>query len=42
MRNTPAAIFAIGALLVTGTLAWILRSLIHIGRAAARFPKETP
>lgn len=42
MIDWPVAIFAVGALIVTGTAAWVLRALIAIGRAAARFPKEQP
>lgn len=33
MRHSPLIIFAIGALALTGVAAWIVRSIVTIGRA---------
>jgi hypothetical protein len=33
MRNWPVVIFAAGVFLVTGTLAWIVKFAVDLGRA---------
>lgn len=40
-RHSPVIIFGILALVVTGSLAWIVKAIVDIGRALT-LPKEKP
>jgi hypothetical protein len=42
VRDSPAVIFGALALLVTGTLAWIVKFLVEGIGHAVRLPKENP